>query len=183
MSFEDTHTLHTFPETMDDEGNVVPAQEHWLPRHSSASNVAELTEDHGDIAAKFDPSSEDPNPGPAIDLASRDKYLLETLEAASLAKKAQGRAVNHYNRGRIARNIGKLPQDVNPDGEAMLHEHLGHADRAFDKLMGYTALRAAGFDTTGMPTLNTFINTYFGSKQARANNAALRRQLKSRMGK
>ena len=183
MSYEATHTLHTIPESMDDEGNVVPAQEHWLPRQSTAANTQDLWEDHSDIAGRFVPSLEDPNPGPAINLTDRDKYLLETLDAVSLAKKAQGRAVNFYDRGRIARNIKKLPQDVNSDGAAMLPEHLGHAGRAFDKLMGYTALRAAGFDTTGMPTLNTFMNTYFGSKQAKANNAALRRQLKSRMGR
>ena len=171
---------YSYPADTDHNGDVIINYDHTFAPVDCAANKADLLYDHFEIAHIPEPFLDDPNPGPSTRIADRDPLLLETLDAASLAKKAQGRANNMNNRGYIGRNINRPASEVNDNGLALLPEHLKRAEKSFTKLMGYTALKEAGFDTTGMPTLNTFIGTYFGAPEASKRNKALRKQIANR---
>ncbi|CAN5464438.1 hypothetical protein BH10PAT3_BH10PAT3_6810 [soil metagenome] len=185
MGSPNTQTLIHEPDFVNEAGDVMPGNEYLLPRHDGAANAFELYEDHANIASHFDQALIDPNPGPSTDLMVRDDLLMQLLDASASAMKAQGRAKNYYNNGQIGKNMKIAPSEVRANGEAMLPEHMGHANRVFAKLMGVKALKAAGFELNdmernGKDTTGDFMRMYFGSDDAKTQNRHLRRQIVKR---
>lgn len=179
-----TYHYETTPAHLDDEGNFVPEMQHRMygsdnPYARAAHNLTELQEDHGYMHPPANPL-EDKNPGPHMTLHERDLLLTEAFTAAALAKKAQGRARNVYNRRQIASNIGTETSEVNGHGRAMLPEHMRRLNAAILGLVG--DLSTVPHDPTdNKRTANDFIRTYYGDAAgSQKNRASMKRAIAKR---